>query len=378
MWRLASAAVTLTLLIPFATAEAKELGTGTLTDAQIKQHEDIEMKKLETIQYTVAVEKDAKAGDTVTIALPADVMLYSDKKSDVKNTEGNIAGEVAFDKAKNEAVVTLNDVAEASTYSQLIVDIPVTFQDTTAGEHTLELPLQNGVKNVPYTVAAQAIPATAEAAGAVNGSTISWTVTIDASGATLTNAQLVNAFGDSYDLDGPIIVSYKDSDGTTTEKKLNSRLLADRTLKLNLGTIKEQVVTISYDTMVTDIEKSYTNDFTIHSLNSVDIVANAKVNGEGATVVIATDEDEETNKQQSITTSTGQEPLSANAPQGQKVSNSSFSTGVKTTDDVITAYSQNEDSGNTLTELPQTGVSNPAWIGLGLLGAAYVMLRRKK
>lgn len=375
MWRLASAAVTLTLLLPFATAEAKELGTGTLTDAQIKQHETIEMKTLETIQYTVALAKDAKAGDTITIALPTDVMLYSDKASDVKNTEGQVAGKVAFDKVKNEAVVTLNDVAAASNYSQLTVDIPVTFQETTAGKHTLELPLKSGVKNVDYTVVASAAPATVEADGAVSGSTISWTVTIDASGATLTNAQLENAFGDSYDLDSPIVVSYKNPDGTTSEKKFNSRLLADRTLKLNLGTIKQQVVTISYDTTVTDIEKEYTNDFTIHSLNSADISAGATVNGKGATVV--PDEEDNEIKKQPITQSTGKKPLSANAPKEQTVSSPS-SSGVKTTDDVITKHPQNQDSGNTLTELPQTGVSNPAWIGAGLLGAAYVMLRRRK
>ena len=375
MWRVASAAVALTLLVPFATAEAKELGTGSLTDAQIKQHENVEMKTLETIQYTVSLAKDAKAGDTITIALPSDVMLYSDKASDVKNTEGKVAGNVAFNKEKNEAIVTLNDIAAASKYSQLIVDIPVTFQDTTAGEHTLELPLKSGVKNVAYTVVASAAPATVEGDGTVSGSTISWTVTIDASGATLTNAQLENAFGDSYDLDGPVIVSYKNADGTTSEKKFNSRLLADRTLKLNLGTIKEQVVTISYDTMVTDIEKKYTNNFTIHSLNSDDIVAKAVVNGKGAEVIAP--EPEKENKKQSITQSTGQEPLSAKAPIEQQSNTSSYN-GVKTTGDVITKHSQNEDSGNTLTELPQTGISNPAWIGAGLLGAAYMIFRRKK
>lgn len=375
MWRVASAAVALTLLVPFATAEAKELGTGSLTDAQIKQHENVEMKTLETIQYTVSLAKDAKAGDTITIALPSDVMLYSDKASDVKNTEGKVAGNVAFNKEKNEAIVTLNDIAAASKYSQLIVDIPVTFQDTTAGEHTLELPLKSGVKNVAYTVVASAAPATVEGDGTVSGSTISWTVAIDASGATLTNAQLENAFGDSYDLDGPVIVSYKNADGTTSEKKFNSRLLADRTLKLNLGTIKEQVVTISYDTMVTDIEKKYTNNFTIHSLNSDDIVAKAVVNGKGAEVIAP--EPEKENKKQSITQSTGQEPLSAKAPIEQQSNTSSYN-GVKTTGDVITKHSQNEDSGNTLTELPQTGISNPAWIGAGLLGAAYMIFRRKK
>lgn len=375
MWRVASAAVALTLLVPFATAEAKELGTGSLTDAQIKQHENVEMKTLETIQYTVSLAKDAKAGDTITIALPSDVMLYSDKASDVKNTEGKVAGNVAFNKEKNEAIVTLNDIAAASKYSQLIVDIPVTFQDTTAGEHTLELPLKSGVKNVAYTVVASAAPATVEGDGTVSGSTISWTVTIDASGATLTNAQLENAFGDSYDLDSPVIVSYKNADGTTSEKKFNSRLLADRTLKLNLGTIKEQVVTISYDTTVTDIEKKYTNNFTIHSLNSDDIVAKAVVNGKGAKVIAP--EPEKENKKQSITQSTGQEPLSAKAPIEQQSNTSSYN-GVKTTGDVITKHSQNEDSGNTLTELPQTGISNPAWIGAGLLGAAYMIFRRKK
>ena len=375
MWRLTSAAVALTLLVPFATAEAKELGTGMLTDAQIKQHENIEMKTLETIQYTVALAEDAQAGDTITIALPADVMLYSNQTSDVKNTEGKVAGNVAFNKEKNEAIVTLNDSAAASKYSQLIVDIPVTFQDTTAGKHTLELPLKNGMKNVDYTVVASAAPATVEGDGTVSGSTISWTVTIDASGATLTNAQLENAFGDSYDLDGPIVVSYKNADGTTSEKKFNSRLLADRTLKLNLGTIKEQVVTISYDTTVIDIEKKYTNNFTIHSLNSDDIVAKAVVNGKGAKVIAP--EPEKENKKQSITQSTGQEPLSAKAPIAQQSNTSSYN-GVKTTDDVITKHSQNEDSGNTLTELPQTGISNPAWIGAGLLGAAYMIFRRKK
>lgn len=375
MWRVASAAVALTLLVPFATAEAKELGTGSLTDAQIKQHENIEMKTLETIQYTVSLAKDAKAGDTITIALPADVMLYSDKESDIKNTEGKVAGNVAFNKEKNEAIVTLNDIAAASKYSQLLVDIPVTFQDTTAGEHTLELPLKSGVKNVAYTVVASAAPAMVEADGAVNGATISWEVTIDAKGATLTNAQLENAFGDSYDLDGPVVVSYKNADGTTSEKKFNSRLLADRTLKLNLGTIKEQVVTISYDTTVTDIEKKYTNNFTVHSLNSDDIVAKAVVNGKGAEVIAP--EPEEETKKQPITQSTGQKPLSAKAPIEQQSNTSSY-TGVKTTDNVITNHSQNEDSGNTLTELPQTGISNPAWIGAGLLGAAYMIFRRKK
>lgn len=375
MWRVASAAVALTLLVPFATAEAKELGTGMLTDAQIKQHENIEMKTLETIQYTVSLAEDAQAGDTITIALPADVLLYSNQTSDVKNTEGKVAGNVAFNKEKNEAIVTLNDIAAASKYSQLIVDIPVTFQDTTAGKHTLELPLKNGMKNVDYTVVASAAPATVEGDGTVSGSTISWTVTIDASGATLTNAQLENAFGDSYDLDGPVVVSYKNADGTTSEKKFNSRLLADRTLKLNLGTIKEQVVTISYDTTVTDIEKKYTNNFTIHSLNSDNIVAKAVVNGKGAEVIAP--EPEKENKKQSITQSTGQEPLSAKAPIEQQSNTSSYN-GVKTTDDVITNHSQNHDSGNTLTELPQTGISNPAWIGAGLLSAAYMIFRRKK
>lgn len=365
MWRLASVACALTFLIPFTTVEAKELGAISLTDVQIEQSDKVSAKEVEVIRYTIALTNDAKALDTVTIQLPESVKLAKTAVLDVKNTEGRVAAKATFNAAKNQVLLTLNDVAEATTYSDLLAEIPVIFNETKAGDYTAEFAINNGTKELAYTVVAEEVPATVEAKGQLMASTISWVVTIDASGATLTNAQLESAFEESYDLKGPVTVTYEQADGTTTDKKFTSRLLADRTLKLNLGTIQHQVVTIAYDTTVQSTEKKYTNELMIHSLNNDDFVTTATVDGTDAVVVNEEPNETIDKVNKPVTESTGEKPLAAGALTSNATSSS----------DVITKQS---DSGNTLTELPQTGVGNPAWLGVGLVGVAYVLLRRRK
>lgn len=360
MWRLASVACALTFLIPFTTVEAKELGAISLTDVQIEQSDKVSAKEVEVIRYTIALTNDAKALDTVTIQLPESVKLAKTAALDVKNTEGRVAAKATFNAAKNQVLLTLNDVAEATTYSDLLAEIPVIFNETKAGDYTAEFAINNGTKELAYTVVAEEVPATVEAKGQLMASTISWVVTIDASGATLTNAQLESAFEESYDLKGPVTVTYEQADGTTTDKKFTSRLLADRTLKLNLGTIQHQVVTIAYDTTVQSTEKKYTNELMIHSLNNDDFVTTATVDGTDAVVVNEEPNETIDKVNKPVTESTGALTSTSNATSSS---------------DVITKQS---DSGNTLTELPQTGVGNPAWLGVGLVGVAYVLLRRRK
>lgn len=366
MFRLASVACALAFVVPFTTVEAKELGTASLKEVQIEQHDHVTAKEVEEISYTIALTNEVKARDTVTIQLPEKVKLAKTEALDVKNTEGRVAGKATFNASTNEVLLTLNEVAEAATYSDVIVAIPVIFNETEAGDYTAAFATKDGPKELAYTIVAEEKPATVEAEGELAASTISWVVTIDASGDTLTNAQLESVFEDSYDLKGPVTVTYEQADGTTKEKKFTSRLLPDQTFKLNLGTIQQEVVTIAYDTNVQRREKKYTNELMIHSLNNDDLVTTATVDGAGAVVVTEEPEQEIEKVNKPVINSTGEKPLAAGAL--TSASNATSSS------DVIT---KEPDSGNTLTELPQTGAANPAWLGVGLVSIAYVLLRRK-
>ena len=372
---IAGITLSLAMLTPLSIAEAKELGNAALANVVIDDHESIEVAKTANISYTITLNKDVTANDTVRIQLPDNVTLQPQANKDVKNTEGKVAGIATYDTPKNQVVVTLNDVAANATYSNLTVDIPVQFDETTAGDHTLLLPTKEGTKEVAYTLAEAEVAPTFDSEGVLNESSISWTATIDAHASKISQAQLESAFGDGYELDGDVTVTYENADGTTETRTYQSRLLADRTLKMNLGTIEKQIVTVTYDTSITSVKDTYENDFTLTSLDQEAISSTAEVDGQGAVIEMEREEETEIPAAESNVageTSNVTPPVSSNTITSQPSSNA---TGK---DDVIVDNVDNKkESTNELVELPQTGVSNPLWVGVACLGAAYVLLRKR-
>lgn len=381
------------LLTPFSVADAKELGHSVLTDVEIAE-ENVQVDEVANIVYTIKLNKASAAGDTVRITLPTGATLQAQPDTDVKNTEGRVAAKANYTPGRQQVLVTLNDVAEKATYSDLTVNVPVKLNETTLGEHQIALPVKDGTKQVAYTLAAAPAEPTIDATGSLNASTISWETTIDAHAGKLSQAQLNSAFGDGHELDGDVTVTYEQPDGTSETKTYKSRLLPDRTLKLNLGTIENQIVRVTYDTTVTDLQDTYENDYTVTSLEQSDLTTTAKVDGKDA-VVPSEEEDEATLEQLpneggmgsgiSLNDSTSQnEPNDFNDDSFNPASsNSTTVNGASGQDDIVvqgstsTATSTNPTTENTLQQLPQTGTSNPLWIGVACLGAAYMLLRRK-
>lgn len=384
-----------TLLTPFSVADAKELGHSVLTDVEITE-ENVQVDEVANIVYTIKLNKASAAGDTVRITLPTGATLQAQSDTDVKNTEGRVAAKANYTPGRQQVLVTLNDVAEKATYSDLTVNVPVKLNETTLGEHQIALPVKDGTKQVAYTLTAAPAEPTIDATGSLNASTISWETTIDAHAGKLSQAQLNSAFGDGHELDGDVTVTYEQADGTSETKTYKSRLLPDRTLKLNLGTIENQIVKITYDTTVTDLRDTYENDYTVTSLAQSDLTTTAKVDGKDAVVPLE-EEDEATLEQlPNESNMGGSNDLSFNNSTGQNESNdfnddsfnssstnSPIGNGASGQDDVIvqdatsTATNNNPANENTLQQLPQTGTSNPLWIGVACLGAAYMLLRRK-
>lgn len=383
------------LLTPFSVADAKELGHSVLTDVEIAE-ENVQVDEVANIVYTIKLNKASAAGDTVRITLPTGATLQAQSDTDVKNTEGRVAAKANYTPGRQQVLVTLNDVAEKATYSDLTVNVPVKLNETTLGEHQIALPVKDGTKQVAYTLTAAPAEPTIDATGSLNASTISWETTIDAHAGKLSQAQLNSAFGDGHELDGDVTVTYEQADGTSETKTYKSRLLPDRTLKLNLGTIENQIVKITYDTTVTDLRDTYENDYTVTSLAQSDLTTTAKVDGKDAVVPLE-EEDEATLEQLPNESNVGgSNDLSFNNSTGQNESNdfnddsfnssstnSPIGNGASGQDDVIvqdatsTATNNNPANENTLQQLPQTGTSNPLWIGVACLGAAYMLLRRK-
>ncbi|WP_010286914.1 Ig-like domain-containing protein [Kurthia massiliensis] len=383
------------LLTPFSVADAKELGHSVLTDVEIAE-ENVQVDEVANIVYTIKLNKASAAGDTVRITLPTGATLQAQSDTDVKNTEGRVAAKANYTPGKQQVLVTLNDVAEKATYSDLTVNVPVKLNETTLGEHQIALPVKDGTKQVAYTLTAAPAEPTIDATGSLNTSMISWETTIDAHAGKLSQAQLNSAFGDGHELDGDVTVTYEQPDGTSETKTYKSRLLPDRTLKLNLGTIENQIVKITYDTTVTDLRDTYENDYTVTSLEQSNLTTTAKVDGKDAVVPLE-EEDEATVEQLPNESNVGgSNDLSFDDSTGQNESNdfnddsfNSSSTNspivnsARGQDDVIvqdatsTATNNNSTTENTLQQLPQTGTSNPLWIGVACLGAAYMLLRRK-
>jgi LPXTG-motif cell wall-anchored protein len=369
---------TLAMLAPLSIADAKELGNAALTNVEIEDHDRIEVAKTANISYTIALNKDVAANDTVRIQLPDELTLQPQTNTDVKNTEGKVAGTATYDTPKNQVVVTLNDVAANTTYSDVTVNIPVQFDETTAGNYTVALPTKDGTKDVAYTLAEAEAAPTFETEGTLNDSSITWTATIDAHAAKISQAQLESAFGDGYDLDGDVTVTYENADGTTETRTYQSRLLADRTLKMNLGTIDKQIVTVTYDTSITSLENTYENDFTLTSLDQEAISSTAEVDGSDAVIEVAKEEEAENPAAES----TGDEEQSnVTPPVSSNTISSNPSPNATGKDDVIvnnkTESTPQTNETNQLDELPQTGSSNPLWVGVACLGAAYMLLRKR-
>lgn len=369
----------LAMLAPISIADAKELGNALLADVEIDDHDSIEVAQLANISYTIKLNKDVAANDTVTIQLPDDVTLQSKPNADVKNTEGKVAGKATYNAPQNTVIVTLNDVAENATYSDLTVDIPVKFDKTTAGDYTLALPVKEGTKDVAYTLEAAEVAPTFDTEGELNDSSITWTATIDAHASKISQAQLQSAFGDGYDLDSDITVTYENADGTSETRTYKSRLLADRTVKINLGTIENQTVTVTYDTTITSLEDIYENDFTLTSLDQDELSSTAEVDGEDAVVEEEKEEEavqpeKESGAEEDKPTITP--PVSSNPnPTSKPSSNATAKDDVIVTNNTNSTNSTNAT--NQLNELPQTGASNPLWLGIACLGAAYMLLRKK-
>lgn len=364
---------TLAMLAPLSIADAKELGNALLANVAIDNHDRIEVAKTANISYTITLNKDVAANDTVTIQLPDGVTLQPQANTDVKNTEGKVAGKATYDTPKNQVVVTLNDVAANATYSDVTVDIPVQFDEKTAGDYTLALPTKDGTKDVAYTLAEAEVAPTFETEGTLNTSSISWTATIDAHASKISQAQLESAFGDGYDLDGDVKVTYENADGTTETRTYQSRLLADRTLKMNLGTIEKQIVTVTYDTSITSLQNTYENDFTLTSLDQETVSSTAEVDGSDAAIEVEKEEAENPTAESTV----DEKPPSATPPVSSNTITSNPSPNATGKDDVIVNNKTESKNETKLEQLPQTGVSNPLWVGVACLGAAYMLLRKR-
>lgn len=364
---------TLAMLAPLSIADAKELGNASLANVAIDNHDRIEVAKTANISYTITLNKDVAANDTVTIQLPDGVTLQSQANTDVKNTEGKVAGKATYDTPKNQVVVTLNDVAANATYSDVTVDIPVQFDKKTAGDYTLALPTKDGTKDVAYTLAEAEVAPTFETEGTLNDSSISWTATIDAHASKISQAQLKSAFGDGYDLDGDVTVTYENADGTTKTRTYQSRLLADRTLKMNLGTIEKQIVTVTYDTSITSLQNTYENDFTLTSLDQEAVSSTAEVDGSDAVIEVEKEESENPAAESTV----DEKSPSATPPVSSNTITSNPSPNATGKDDVIVNNKTESKNETKLEQLPQTGVSNPLWVGVACLGAAYMLLRKR-
>lgn len=373
------------LFTPFTIADAKELGHLVLTDVEIAE-DNVQVDEVANIVYTIKLNEASAKGDTVRITLPTGATLQAQTDTDVKNTEGRVAAKANYTPSRQQILVTLNDVAEKATYSDLTVNVPVKLNETTLGEHQIALPIKDGTKQVAYTLVAKPAEPKVHAKGSLNASTISWETTIDAHAGKLSRAQLNSAFGDGYELDGKVTVTYEEDDGTSKTQTYKSRLLPDRTLKLNLGTIENQIVKIKYDTTITDLRDTYENDYTVTSLEQGDLVTIAKVDGTGA--IIPTEEEDESTLENLPNNSDmgGSDDEPNDSDDDRFNSSSEEATSVKDAsrkDDIVAqgstsnATNNNPTTENTLQQLPQTGTSNPLWIGIAFLGAAYMLLRRK-
>lgn len=348
MWRFVVIIVSCLILLPLVSL-AKE---DTLVfDVTLPKNTIV--KSTDHVQLMYTIRLDALNGKKEAIIdLPTGVILQKKSEQSFEDDYGN-RGSVFFEDDTNQLHFVIEDAAYFYKNKTMTLTLPVLMDDVKVGGRSLVVHTANGDKTLSYTIEKMKSVGELNVKNTVEGAFIHWTVEAYTKKNTYRSARFVSTLGDELQLDGQVHVKYQSvKTEMIYDKFFNVRPNAANEIKLNLGDLDEQKMTIMFKTKVNSPTSFYTNDVALTSTNQpiLEKQGVAKVAESAIDTTLKVTQPTET----------------------ETTIDSNY--GKMMNEDIIVW----NDGETELIELPQTGEHTPIFIGIWLLAISILLLYKRR
>ncbi|EGO6705233.1 hypothetical protein GP420_002555, partial [Enterococcus faecalis] len=234
------------------------------TDGNPKNEFEIGETMIAHYEYNIPDDATIKAGDTMTVKLPKELIIANDTSFDLLDDSGNIVGTASLDKNTGEVVITFSDYYEINTTNRKgEFDIYTNWNKEIVNEdETINIDLGTGGSTIGVTPPKNPDPTEKLFKwGWIdenNPTIINWVVRVNYEGNTIYNAVYTDYIGDNQLLvSGSVNVDlgYFDGNDFTPESKLDLSKIEESTdgkeFTVSYGDLSQSSV-ITYQTNITD------------------------------------------------------------------------------------------------------------------------------
>lgn len=357
MWKMVVVLASCLLFLPLG-ASAKEAPLV----LDVAMPDNTVVKPTDVVQLTYTIRLDQLNGQKEAVLdLPVGVLLQKKTEQSFEDDRGN-KGTVFFEDDVNQVHFIMEDDAYFYDNKTMTLSLPVLMDNVTLGEQSLVVQTAEGDKTLPYTIAKIKAAGDLNVTQTVDGAFIHWTVKMKTTKEAYRASRFVTTLSSDQQLEGPVHVKYVSlKTGTSYDEHFSIRPTAENEMKLNVGNIEEQTITMTFKTKAIAPSSIYTTDVALTSTNQKTLEAQG--------VAKATVQTDQTAANDPAATPNNATPSTTNTEP------SNDGRGKTTNEDVIVTNTEETE----MTELPQTGERSTVWGGVSLLVmSSFLFWKRRK
>ncbi|EPN9353669.1 collagen binding domain-containing protein [Enterococcus faecalis] len=356
------------------------------TDGNPKNEFEIGETMIAHYEYNIPDDATIKAGDTMTVKLPKELIIANDTSFNLVDDLGNIVGTAKLDKTTGEVVITFTDYYETNTANRKgTFDIYTNWnKEIVSEDETIDVDLGTGGSTIVVTPPKYPDPTEKLLKwGWINENDptiINWVVRVNYEGNTIYNAVYTDYIGDNQIIlpeSLNVNLGYFNGNDFTPESKLDASKIVissdGKEFTVNYGNLTQSSV-ITYQTQITD------------NGNSSEYKNNGKLTGENIeehlTEVLTPNTGGSGNGEGETTEPSTTEPSTTEPSTTEPSTTEPSATEPSATEPNLIGNINNNDTSNKYSKLPNTGQKNNNLymfiMGICLVSASIIIWNKKK
>lgn len=242
------------------------------------------------VVYDFVITEPVASGETMTLTIPEQLKLINFGGFPVNDANGNTIANATVDSTTGTITLTFTDYVNTHTDLSGSLFYNATFNNQkiqTDQVNQILFPVNNTTQlwdtyiGKVTTGGGTGSPTVVFKQGRMDDkdtSILHWTVTLNNALLQVDNAIYTDTLGTGQNLLGKATIKYRDANKkviSTTQQEIS--LDSNRNFRLTIGTLANQSVVITYDSKITNKQKSYTNKATLAGDNLEAVSRNASV-----------------------------------------------------------------------------------------------------
>ncbi|MBC1688619.1 LysM peptidoglycan-binding domain-containing protein [Listeria welshimeri] len=247
------------------------------------------------VAYDFVITQPIASGETMTLTIPEQLKLINFGGFPVNDASGNTIANATIDPATGTITLTFTDYVNTHTDLSGSLFYNATFNSKniqTDQVNAISFPVNDTTQTFNTYISkvssggGTGSPTVVFKQGRMDEkdtSILHWTVTLNNALTQIDNAIYTDTLGLGHNLLGNATIKYRDATKKVISTSVQPIALdSNRNFELIIGTLNEQSVVITYDTKITNKQKSYTNKATLSGDNLEAVSRNATVNDYGS------------------------------------------------------------------------------------------------